>query len=154
MDLDIVRRTTELTGVGQQSFHDLTSSTPDRFRWGVVTLCPTIPAQGNSAKTRHEWGFGRSSIHPDFQDLVGPVLRAVLSAETSIDLRSTGFEFHRQRARERRFHHPFQSLELVEVVGHLVILDHAPVFRLVLGHYAIGTVTGPCLLYTSPSPRD
>jgi hypothetical protein len=140
VDFNLVPRPAQLTGVGEQPRYHLTPPAPDRFRRGLVDLSPTVPTQWDPAKLRHERWLGWSPFHSDFEDFVCPVLRVATRLKAAIDLCPAGLDLLGQCPGQRGLHHPFQLLELVEVVRHPVILDDAPVFRLVLRHDAIDAV--------------
>jgi hypothetical protein len=96
-----------------------------------------LPSKLDAAKPCHQWCLSVVSGVSGFQHLEGavsPVRRRPILPE---DFARAGTVFIREGEDQGELHDTVDPPEAVDVVGEHVVLDEAPVFRLILRHDAI-----------------
>jgi hypothetical protein len=142
MDFNRVGAPAELAGLCEETLDNPTPSTPAGC-YRIADGDPLVPAQCDPAEVRDEGWFVGATFHHDLQHPIGAVGGGSRAFVASEDGCPAGLELPGEGAGKRKFRHPFEGGQAVQVVGQAVVLHDADVFRLVLGHNAVGAVVDP-----------
>ena len=124
---------TELAFLSQKALHHLAPNTED-FLGVVVEDGVFLPTKLDAPEACHQRLLLRSTIDDHLQHLLGAVRDIHGLPVLSVDPVDGGLELARQRLDQRKLHDPMKSPKAMNVEGQEVVLDEAPIFRLVLGH--------------------
>jgi hypothetical protein len=132
-----VRRSTEqFAGLSEKALDHLTAMAVYLLRL-IVEDGLLMPSLRDAAKPCHQWFLPAAPCVSGFQYLEGAVGRLHRRLVLPEDLTHAGAVLIREGEDQRKLHDAVDPPLAVDIRGEQVVLDEAPVFRLVLRHDAV-----------------
>jgi hypothetical protein len=95
-----------------------------------------MPCQRNATPLCYQGPHSCIPFGSDLKSHTRTLVGLKRGSEATINPRNAHAQFTRERSGQRLFHRPLQAIELMQVVGPAIVLHHASIFPLELGHDA------------------